>query len=79
MVLIMLMMQPDQYSDHLTGGRRMGGDRRAYSYACCLPERRSGIERRCGKDRRRNSRMADDDAGRRDRHSRGESILNADR
>jgi len=58
MVLIMLMMQPDLYSDHLTGGRRMGGDRRAYSYACCLPERRSGIERRCGKDRRRNSRMA---------------------
>jgi len=39
-------MQPNQCSDQLTGGRRMGGDRREYSYACCLPERRSGMDRR---------------------------------
>lgn len=50
-------MQPNQSSDHLTGGRRMGGDRREYSYACCLPERRSGLERRSGKDRRQQSRI----------------------
>jgi hypothetical protein len=51
------MMQPLQHSDHLTGGRRMGRDRRAYAYACCIPERRSGIERRSGKDRRRSGRI----------------------
>jgi hypothetical protein len=28
-----------------------------YSYACCIPERRSGVERRSGKDRRQQSRM----------------------
>ena len=51
-------MQPTQCSDQLTGGRRMGGDRREYSYACCLPERRSGMDRRSGKDRRQQSRIA---------------------
>ena len=51
------MMQPNQCSDQLTGGRRMGGDRREYSYACCLPEQRSGIDRRSGKDRRQQSRI----------------------
>ena len=50
-------MQPLQHSDHLTGGRRMGRDRRAYAYACCIPERRSGLERRSGKDRRRSGRL----------------------
>ena len=51
------MMQPNQCSDQLTGGRRMGGDRREYSYACCLPEQRSGVDRRSGKDRRQQSRI----------------------
>ncbi len=51
-------MQPTQCSDALTGGRRMGGDRRDYSYACCLPERRSGLDRRSGKDRRQQSRIS---------------------
>jgi hypothetical protein len=51
------MMQPNQCSDQLTGGRRMGGDRREYSYACCLPEQRSGMDRRSGKDRRQQSRI----------------------
>ena len=51
------MMQPNQCSDQLTGGRRMGGDRREYSYACCLPEKRSGMDRRSGKDRRQQSRI----------------------
>ena len=44
-------------SDHQTGGRRMGSDRRSFSYECCIPERRCGVERRSGKDRRRQSRM----------------------
>jgi hypothetical protein len=35
----------------------MGGDRREYSYACCIPERRSGVDRRSGKDRRQQSRI----------------------
>ncbi len=51
-------MQHSQCSDHLSGGRRMGGDRRGYAYACCIPERRSGRERRSGFDRRQQSRMA---------------------
>ena len=50
-------MQPNQDSDHLTGGRRMGRDRRKYAYACCIPERRSGLERRSGIDRRQSSRV----------------------
>lgn len=50
-------MQQFQCSDHLTGGRRMGGDRREYFYACCIPERRSGLERRAGVDRPRTSRI----------------------
>jgi hypothetical protein len=50
-------MQPYQSSDHQTGGRRMGGERRDYSYASCIPERRGGLDRRSGKDRRRQSRM----------------------
>jgi hypothetical protein len=35
----------------------MGGDRREYAYACCIPERRSGKERRSGIDRRQQSRI----------------------
>jgi hypothetical protein len=50
-------MQPNQSNDHMTGGRRMGGDRRGYSYACCIPERRSGQDRRSGEDRRQQSRI----------------------
>jgi hypothetical protein len=34
------------------GGRRSGGDRRKYSYTLYIPERRSGEDRRDGKDRR---------------------------
>ncbi len=51
-------MQQFKSSDHLTGGRRMGGDRRSFSYECCIPERRSGVERRSGKDRRHQSRIS---------------------
>lgn len=50
-------MQHSQCSDHLTGGRRMGGDRRGYVYACCIPERRSGMDRRSETDRRRQCRV----------------------
>ena len=35
------------------GGRRSGGDRRTYSYTLHVPERRSGTDRREGKDRRK--------------------------
>ena len=50
-------MQPNQDSDHLTGGRRMGRDRRKFAYSCCIPERRSGLERRSGIDRRQSGRV----------------------
>ena len=35
------------------GGRRFGFERRQFSYYLYIPERRSGIGRRIGKDRRR--------------------------
>jgi hypothetical protein len=50
-------MQPNPRSNLLSGGRRMGRDRREYAYALCIPERRSGIERRSGKDRRHPDRI----------------------
>ena len=50
-------MQPCQCSDHLTGGRRMVSDRRNNAYACCIPERRSGVDRRRRPDRRQHNRM----------------------
>jgi hypothetical protein len=34
------------------GGRRLGIDRRKYSYTIHIPERRSGKDRRSGFDRR---------------------------
>ena len=34
------------------GGRRSESDRREFSYAVCLPERRSDNDRRCMPDRR---------------------------
>lgn len=40
------------------GGRRLGDDRRLYSYNDYLPERRSGGDRRNGGDRRRKPRLA---------------------
>lgn len=50
-------MPPNQSSAYLDGDRRMGRDRREFSYACCIPERRSGLERRSGKDRRQPDRV----------------------
>ena len=50
-------MAQQQCNDYLTGGRRMGRDRREFNYACCIPERRSGKERRSGNDRRRSDRI----------------------
>ena len=50
-------MPPNQSSAYLDGDRRMGRDRREFSYACCIPERRSGLERRSGKDRRQQNRI----------------------
>ena len=38
------------------GGRRLRADRRKFSYAVHIPERRSGIDRRNGLDRRGNQR-----------------------
>lgn len=34
------------------GGRRLGTDRRKFSYSIHIPERRSGMDRRKGLDRR---------------------------
>jgi len=34
------------------GGRRLGIDRRQFSYTTYIPERRSGKDRRSGNDRR---------------------------
>ena len=39
------------------GGRRSGIDRRQFTYASHVPERRSGQERRCGRDRRKGPRL----------------------
>lgn len=39
------------------GGRRLGDDRRLYSYNDYLPERRSDKDRRSGLDRRRKTRV----------------------
>jgi len=38
------------------GGRRKNIDRRKFAYTFHIPERRSGIDRRDGEDRRANSR-----------------------
>jgi hypothetical protein len=35
------------------GGRRSGGDRRAFNYSIHLPERRNQQDRRSGRDRRK--------------------------
>ncbi|BBO78783.1 hypothetical protein DSCW_62000 [Desulfosarcina widdelii] len=40
------------------GGRRLGGDRRIYTYNGHIPERRSGKDRRCGLDRRKKLRVS---------------------
>lgn len=50
-------MQPKPCSNFMSSGRRMGRDRREYAYALCIPERRSGVERRSGKDRRQFDRV----------------------
>ncbi len=42
------------------GGRRSGVDRRQFSYTSYIPERRSGVERRCGEDRRKITRLSSD-------------------
>lgn len=44
------MINPVEIIDN--GGRRSGVERRQYSYASHIPERRSGEERRSGNDRR---------------------------
>ena len=47
-------MRSDLLADN--GGRRCGTDRRQFSYAIHIPERRSGKDRRKRTDRRRDSR-----------------------
>jgi hypothetical protein len=41
------------------GGRRKNGDRRTFCYTLHIPERRDGADRRSGTDRRKRSRMTD--------------------
>jgi hypothetical protein len=42
------------------GGRRSEIDRRQYAYTLHIPERRCGIDRRSGKDRRKINRATED-------------------
>jgi len=44
--------------DKDNGGRRLGIDRRQFSYTMHIPERRSGKERRSGFDRRIKPRIS---------------------
>jgi hypothetical protein len=44
--------------DRDNGGRRLGIDRRQFTYTMYFPERRSGKERRNGLDRRKKSRIS---------------------
>jgi hypothetical protein len=52
MVGIKLNFAGNTYLDLDNGGRRIGIDRRCYSYSGHIPERRSGNDRRNIKDRR---------------------------
>lgn len=49
----------DKVVDHDNGGRRSCVDRRQFLYAAHIPERREGIERRSGVDRRRLRSLSD--------------------
>lgn len=42
------------------GGRRKKNDRRQFAYTFHLPERRSGIDRRDGNDRRKADRLLEE-------------------
>ena len=44
---------------HDNGGRRLGVDRRQFSYTLHIPERRSGKERRSGLDRKQKTRTSE--------------------
>ncbi|MDH3722475.1 MAG: hypothetical protein OER74_13350 [Desulfobacteraceae bacterium] len=44
--------------DRDNGGRRLGIDRRQFTYTMYFPERRSGKERRSGLDRRQKPRIS---------------------
>ena len=50
------LMRENELLDN--GGRRTGGDRRVFAYAMHIPERRSGVDRRDGTDRRSDKREA---------------------
>ena len=41
------------------GGRRRKEERRQFDYTFHIPERRTGVERRCGEDRRQSNREAE--------------------
>jgi hypothetical protein len=43
------------------GGRRKDNSRRQFAYTFYLPERRSGLDRRADKDRRRENRYGEGD------------------
>jgi len=53
-------MQPGDENVTLveTLGRRSGVDRRTFSYTCYIPERRKGMDRRSGRDRRKSKRLS---------------------
>lgn len=51
------------FSANDNGGRRLGLERRRFSYTAYIPERRSGEDRRSGLDRRRSIRQDDEQEG----------------
>jgi hypothetical protein len=46
-----------QNTSYDNSGRRSNSDRRQFSYTSYIPERRSDVDRRSGKDRRKSLRM----------------------
>ena len=48
----------NEFNSADNGGRRKTVDRRQFAYTFHIPERRGGIDRRTGKDRRKSNRFA---------------------
>jgi len=67
-----------EYNLTETGGRRLGMERRSFSYGLHLPERRDGQDRRIGKDRRSGKEPRDGTDRRKERNRRsspGQSLI----
>ena len=53
-----IMVPENSILDNSHGGRRLGIDRRQFSYDFHIPERRSGKDQRSSKDRRQTQRIS---------------------